>query len=213
MRCRRYRSAPIRKRCFEQLVVRNVIQNVARNSAGLHRNKVLRHQPRTQLQGLPAPGVFKRRQVPDTRTAFDVMTSDIGTRQSVRSMLRETLHDSTRNRESAELRIAQSAALQSLSSRARTRIGAPQPQALQEIAMTIHTLTVDLGMSAEKVRGVIRVRTRFVQKCTLSARAEAARADEVIERLPGHPGDLGDRALRDPEPEESADLVLFAVEA
>ena len=35
-----------------------------------------------------------------------------------------------------------------------------------------------------------RVRTRFVQKCTLSARAEAARADEVIERLPGHPGDL-----------------------
>ena len=58
-----------------------------------------------------------------------------------------------------------------------------------------------------------RVRTRFVQKCTLSARAEAARADEVIERLPGHPGDLGDRALRDPEPEESADLVLFAVEA
>ena len=59
----------------------------------------------------------------------------------------------------------------------------------------------------------VRVRTRFVQKCTLSARAEAARADEVIERLPGHPGDLGDRALRDPEPEESADLVLFAVEA
>ena len=48
---------------------------------------------------------------------------------------------------------------------------------------------------------VQRVRTRFVQKCTLSARAEAARADEVIERLPGHPGDLGDRALRDPEPE------------
>ena len=60
---------------------------------------------------------------------------------------------------------------------------------------------------------LLRVRTRFVQKCTLSARAEAARADEVIERLPGHPGDLGDRALRDPEPEESADLVLFAVEA
>ena len=60
---------------------------------------------------------------------------------------------------------------------------------------------------------LLRVRTRFVQKCTLSARAEAARADEVIERLPGHPGDLGDRALRDPEPEESADLLLFAVEA
>ena len=58
-----------------------------------------------------------------------------------------------------------------------------------------------------------RVLTRFVQKCTVRVQAESPRTDEVIERRPGHPGDLGDRALRDAELEESTDLVLLAVEA
>ena len=48
--------------------------------------------------------------VPETTTPFDVVTVDIGKPQSVRSLLRETLHESTRDWESAELRIAQSAA-------------------------------------------------------------------------------------------------------
>ena len=57
-------------------------------------------------QGLPAPGVFKRWQVPETRTAFDVVTVDVGTPQSARSLLQETLDDSTQDREFAESEIA-----------------------------------------------------------------------------------------------------------
>ena len=60
--------------------------------------------------GLPESGVFKRWRVPDTATPFDVVTVDIGTPQSVRSLLRETLRDPTRSPDSAELEIAQSAA-------------------------------------------------------------------------------------------------------
>ena len=60
--------------------------------------------------GLPEPGVFKPWHVPDTTTPFDVVTVDIGTPQSVRSLLRETLRDPTRSPDYAELKIAQSAA-------------------------------------------------------------------------------------------------------
>ena len=69
-------------------------------------NRVLK----ATVKRLPKPGVFKRWRVPDTTTPFDVVTVDIGTPQSVRSLLRETLRDPTRGPEFAELEIAQSAA-------------------------------------------------------------------------------------------------------
>ena len=54
-------------------------------------------------EGLAAPGVFKRWHVPETRTAFEVVTVDIGAPQSVRSLLQETLGDPTRDGEIVEL--------------------------------------------------------------------------------------------------------------
>ena len=62
-------------------------------------------------KGLPEAGVLKRWRVPETGTPFDVVTVDIGTPQSVRALLRETLHEPTRSPDSAHLEIAQSAAL------------------------------------------------------------------------------------------------------
>lgn len=62
-------------------------------------------------KGLPEAGVPKRWRVPETGTPFDVVTVDIGTPQSVRALLRETLHEPTRSPDSAHLEIAQSAAL------------------------------------------------------------------------------------------------------
>ena len=43
----------------------------------------------------------------------------------------------------------------------------------------------------QRAQAIRRARTRFVYKCALRGRAESSRADEVMERRPGHPGDLG----------------------
>ena len=59
------------------------------------------------FEGLAEPGVFKRWHVPETRTAFEVVTVDIGAPQSVRSLLRETLRDPTQDQEFAESEISE----------------------------------------------------------------------------------------------------------
>ena len=57
-----------------------------------------------------------------------------------------------------------------------------------------------------------KARSQFVQEWTLRGLADPSRPEEVIERRPGYSGDFGDRALRAPELEESANLVLVAAE-
>ena len=58
-------------------------------------------------RGLPKPGVLRRWQVHETRTAFDVVTINVGNPQSVRSLLQETLNDSKQDWEYGDLEIAE----------------------------------------------------------------------------------------------------------
>ena len=67
--------------------------------------------------GLAEPGVIKRWHVPDTRSAFEVVTVDIGAPQSVRSLLQETLRDPTQDQEFAESKLLAHAEQQCLLNR------------------------------------------------------------------------------------------------
>ena len=59
---------------------------------------------------------------------------------------------------------------------------------------------------------LIRVPTRFVQKCTLRARLEPSGPHEAVEGRTGDAGELGDGGLGNAQIEEAPDVVLLAVE-
>ncbi len=59
---------------------------------------------------------------------------------------------------------------------------------------------------------VLRVLTRFVQKCTLRARLEPTGPHEAVEGRTGDAGELGDGGFGNAQIEEAPDVVLLAVE-
>ena len=59
------------------------------------------------FKGVAKPGVFKRWHVPETRTAFEILTVDIGTPQCVSSLLQETFAEPSQNCGSPESEIAE----------------------------------------------------------------------------------------------------------